>query len=304
MILGMAAMTVAVTGRCAFKQTRDPEPMLLSHEYLRETHLIGRRCREQMLDSEHCPALRDAPFIWVGHGTLRAPYRMVRLRSVHSHIIACVSGRGRTVIDGRLVDWNPGQVLLAPVGAYHAFEVAGQGPWTIAWVFFDDRESAPALRNRQTELVAADAGDFVATVRMLTREALGPAQPAALGALVTLLDTCARRLAGTDVGDRRLWRLWPKVEADLARRWTVPELARLACVSGEHLRRLCHRHHQRSPLAHVAQLRMRRAAILLRSSQEKMEDIARRSGYSSAYAFAAAFRRWSGIPPARFRRGT
>jgi AraC-like DNA-binding protein len=42
---------------------------------------------------------------------------------------------------------------------------------------------------------------------------------------------------------------------------------------------------------------------MLRSSPDKMEEIAHQAGYASVYSFSAAFRRWSGIPPARFRRG-
>jgi AraC-like DNA-binding protein len=277
-------------------------PIRTPPEYLRETHLIGRRCRERMLDSKDYPILRNAPFIWVGHSVLRSPYRMVRLRSVHSHIIASVAGRGRALVGGKVVEWKPGQVLLAPVGVHHAFESAGPEPWHIAWVFFDDRETAPALRMRQVELVDADAGDFVSVLHMLTREAAAAAQPAVMEALVTLLNTCARRLAGNETVDLRLWRLWVQVETDLAHGWTASELAGLANMSEEHLRRLCHKHYQRSPIDHLTHLRLRRAGTMLRSSPEKMEEISHQVGYASVYSFSAAFRRWSGIPPARFRR--
>lgn len=271
--------------------------------FFRETHLIGRRCREQPLASEHYPVLRNAPFIWVGYSVLRPPYRLVRLSSVHSHIVACVCGRGRTLIDGKVVDWKPGQVLLGPVGVHHAFEIAGSGPWIIAWVFFDDVAAAPVLRGGQAELIEADAGDFVATLRMLIREAAGAAQPAMMEALVSLLNTCSRRLAGADPVDQRLWRLWGQVEADLAHGWTATELARLACMSEEHLRRLCHKHYQRSPMDHLTHLRLRRAGLLLRSTPDKIEEIAYQAGYGSVYSFSTAFRRWSGVPPARYRRG-
>jgi len=40
-----------------------------------------------MLDSEHFPLLRKITFIWVGYNLLRAPYRMVRLRSCGSWIV-------------------------------------------------------------------------------------------------------------------------------------------------------------------------------------------------------------------------
>lgn len=285
-----------------FNRITDFLTMLRPTQFFRETHLIGRRCRERMLDSEHFPILRKAPFIWIGCSVLRAPYRMVRLNSVHSHIVAAVSGEGRTLIGGKAVDWKPGQVLLAPVGQHHAFEVTGDGPWTIVWVFYDDVVTAPVLPGSQPELIDADASDFAALVQVLTREALGAAQPSMLESLVSSLDISARRLAGSEPVDQRLWRLWEKVEGDLARDWTVPELARAVSMSEEHLRRLCHRSHQRSPMDHLTHLRMRRAGTMLRSSPAKLDEIALQVGYGTPYSFSVAFSRWSGVPPGRFRR--
>ncbi|MFT3780453.1 MAG: AraC family transcriptional regulator [Nibricoccus sp.] len=226
---------------------------------------------------------------------------MVRLRSGYSHVVAPSRGVGRTMIDGKSVDWHPGQVLLAPAGACHAFEIAGAGPWEIAWVFFDDREGAPVIPLTRAELVTADAGEFTLTLQMLTREAMGAAQPAAMQALISLLDTHARRLIGADRVDTRLWRLWTQVEAHLGHDWDSEKLAKLAMMSDEHLRRLCHRHYQRSPMNHLAHLRMHRAGQLLRTTPSKVETIAHRVGFSTVYAFSAAFKRWSGVPPSVFR---
>jgi len=274
--------------------------MLPALQHLRETHLIGPTSREWVLSSERFPQLQNGRFVWVGHGTLLAPYRMVRMQSVHAHVVACFGGRGRTLIDGRAVDWRPGQVLLAPRGACHAFEPASRGPWRIAWIFCDDRKGG-LLIDGSTRLIEADASGFVSTLQLLTREAAGEAEPAAMQALVTLLQTHTRRLTGDLVMDRRLVCLWERVEADLGHDWNCHALAGLAAMSEEHLRRLCHRHYRRSPMNYVAQLRLHRAGILLRASQEKVASVAQQVGFSSPYAFSAAFKRWSGVPPVQFR---
>lgn len=278
--------------------------MLRTRHFFRETHLIGPRCREHAIDEANFPVLRNAPFRWVGHSTLYPPYRMVRLASVHSHVVASISGRGRALVGGRSVEWKPGQVMLGPVGVHHAFETAGHGPWRIAWVFFHDRAQAPVLPGREPTLIDADAANFAATIQMLTREAAGPARQAVMESLVALLNVLARDLAGTRGNDLRLGRVWEQVELELARPWDVNALARLARTSAEHLRRLCHRQHQCSPMAHVTKLRLQRAGALLHSSPLSLDEIARQVGYSSPYAFSAAFRRWSGQSPGRYRRGT
>jgi AraC-like DNA-binding protein len=275
--------------------------MSSSLDYFRETHLIGRRCRERIIGSGHFPALRNAPFSWIGYSVLRSPYRMVRFRSTHSHIVASISGSGRALIDGKVVEWKPGQVLLGPVAVPHAFEIQGHGPWVIAWVFFDDTLRSPVLQGRQAELIEADATDFAAMIQMLLREAAGAAQPAMMTALATALNTYARRLAGNDQVDLRLWQLWEKVEADLSHPWAVAELARLAHMSEEHLRRLCHKHYQRSAMDHLTHLRLMRASTMLRVTRQKVDEIAQQVGYASMYSFSTAFRRWSGLAPTHFR---
>lgn len=276
--------------------------MSVADEYFRETHMIGPGCRERMLDCGQFPLLRNAPFIWVGKSELTAPYRMVRLRSVHSHIVVPLKGAGQVLIDGAVRDFSPGQVMLGPVGAHHAFGLAEGGSWTLAWVFYDDREAEPVLPQRRATLVEADGEDFAAALHMLLREASGAAEPSAMTALVTLLDVAARRLAGGDGVDPRLRRLWQEVEENLASDWSVRRMAARAAMSEEHLRRLCRHHYQESPASRLANLRMRRAATMLRSSPAKTEDIALRVGYASMYSFSVAFHRWSGLPPSEFRR--
>jgi AraC-like DNA-binding protein len=269
--------------------------------YDKEVFLIGPDCREQMMDSQHYPVLKNAPFIWLGHSVLYHPYRMVRPKSVHSHLIVSISGRGRTLIDGKLVEWKPGQVMLGPVGVHHAFEVDGDGPWEIAWVFFDDEADAPVLRGKSAQLIESESSGFVQTLKLLLRESAGDEQPAVMEALVTLLNTYARRMLGDDSVDPRLLSTWIKVEADLAYTWDIRTLSNMAHMSEEHFRRLCKKHYQRSPIEHLTHLRMRRAATMLKNTSEKLEEIARNIGYASMYSFSVAFKRWSGMPPRNFR---
>ncbi|MBC2606095.1 helix-turn-helix transcriptional regulator [Pelagicoccus albus] len=275
--------------------------MSAPNQFLSETHIIGPECRERALDNERFPILKNAPFIWVGYSVLKPPYRIVRLNSVHSHIIVSVSGKGRTLIDGQSVDWEPRQALLGPVGKHHGFEIAGSEPWTIAWIFFDDHPSSPALKGQKVELVDSPSNDFETTVSMLLHEASGPAQPNVMAALVTILDANARRLAGSEEVDQRLWKLWEKVESNLAYPWTTLEMSRSANMSEEHLRRLCQKDYQRSPMRHLTKLRMSRASVMLKSSTMSIEEIASKVGYASVYSFSAAFKRQTGYSPGKTR---
>jgi AraC-like DNA-binding protein len=226
---------------------------------------------------------------------------MVRLFSPFAQIAVCHKGRGRVLIDGRVVDWGPGKALLCPRHVMHAFEAEYAEPWHIAWVFYDDSKGPPLVRGDTARLVDANISPFVGTLRLLTREASGEADPAALQSLVSLLKIHTMRLGdGTSI-DERLVRLWGVVESNLGRDWSFVSLARAAGMSSEHLRRLCARDYGCTPMKRVLELRLHRACVLLRESSAKIEVISEQLGFSSVYYFSAAFKEWSGLPPGRFR---
>jgi AraC-like DNA-binding protein len=56
-----------------------------------------------------------------------------------------------------------------------------------------------------------------------------------------------------------------------------------------------------SPIAYLLERRMSKAARLLKNTQDSLRTIAKRVGYGSEATFGAAFKRWSGISPGRYR---
>ena len=276
--------------------------MLEIHQSLRNTHLIGARCRESIVSHERCPIIRTFYIENLGHSEIRPPYRMVRVDPTYSHIVACFGGRGRTLIEGRWQSWGAGEVLLAPPHALYAFEADKEEPWKIAWLFYEQPPgTVPVVAYQEPILIKANVASFVAVLQAFCREVGGEAERSVIQSLAALIDLYARRFAGSIAANERIWGLWGRVEADLARNWTNAELARHAAMSEEHLRRLCRRQYGRTPMAHVQHLRMLRACALLRMLPGKLETISAMVGYSSMFAFSAAFKRWAGVPPSAYR---
>ena len=138
-------------------------------------------------------------------------------------------------------------------------------------------------------------------IQGLYREFVGAGDAIVMHHWAELLHLQVKRMTQPWHRQHRLWRLWEAVDADLARPWTVRELATLACMSGEYLRTLCHRHLGRAPGQHVAYLRMQRAAALLKTTDWTIEAIAHTVGYDNPFAFSTAFRRWMHLPPSAYR---
>ena len=109
-------------------------------------------------------------------------------------------------------------------------------------------------------------------------------------------------------GSQRSWRVVAEAERFLAAHHheaiNVAELARDLGMAYSHFRRLFRKQTGYAPWQYVVRLRLARARRLLASSGEtKLEDIAGKLGFSSAFHFSAAFKQAHGKSPDQWRRG-
>lgn len=251
------------------------------------------------------PQLAAGGFAAIGLAEMAPNRRTERPAIPRSLLVASLQGRGRVRIGDDFVEWPAQRVLLLPRGSCPVFEASGFVPWTLAWAACRDTTGTPAIAGHQPRLGEGDGSTCAQVLTLLLRESSGERDGPTLQTLVALLHTHVQRLVGQPATDPRLARLWEAVAANLAHPWDIVRLARHAHLSAEQLRRLCHRHHRRSPMAHVRDLRMRHASALLRASDCGVEEVAYRAGFASLYSFSAAFKRWSGVSPAHYRvRGT
>jgi AraC-like DNA-binding protein len=93
------------------------------------------------------------------------------------------------------------------------------------------------------------------------------------------------------------------VHDEPGRDWSLERLAAAVHVSRATLSRRFTDLVGQSPMAYLAQWRLACAADLLSVSSDSVEQIARRVGYTSPFAFSAAFRREYGRSPRAFRSG-
>ena len=89
---------------------------------------------------------------------------------------------------------------------------------------------------------------------------------------------------------------------DPAHRWTVAELAAASGLSRAPFAKRFTALVGQPPLAYLTWWRMTTAARLLHTTDAPLATIARQVGYSSEFAFAAAFKRAHGTAPGRYRR--
>lgn len=102
--------------------------------------------------------------------------------------------------------------------------------------------------------------------------------------------------------DPRLGPALSAMHADAGRAWTVPDLAALSGLSRAAFARIFQLALGSTPMQYLTEWRMTLARDYLRAGELTLAEIGSRTGYSSPYAFASAFRRYNGAPPAQWRQ--
>ena len=275
-------------------------------EKISERHIVGRRSREWLVGPGEAPALAARHVEWAGLSELEEPYEIVRHAPPFGHVLGCLEGEGEIWQGGEWRTARAGIVFVNPPGRAEALRVARGKRWKICWAhvgaaffaadrgaggeaYFAERDARPlwhALEGLRLCVQAqgqADARDELAD------------------AWSELVAAHARRLMTQGRPERRLTRLWEEVAKAPAAEWSVERLGALAGMSREHLRRESIRETGRTPMEQVTRLRMRRAADLLRLTNETLEVIAEAVGYGNAFVFSNAFTRVTGVRPGAYR---
>lgn len=264
-------------------------------------HTVGPGTREWIVSPATCPPLHEHGIRLVGRSAAAPGFRFVRSRADMGQVLACIAGEGAVLIGDQWQRCAAGMAYLTPPGAGHAYHALAGEPWRVCWAMFQVGGASPLRRVSQPRLVQFDAHPLNVLIQELYRESVGPADLTMMRQWVGLIHRHADRACGPEDHRARLLPIWEAVDADLARPWTLTDLARLASMSREHLRRLCRRQHGRSPMRCVADLRLRRAASLLLTAPWTVEAIAHAVGYDNAFAFSTAFKRRFGASPSRYR---
>jgi len=109
-------------------------------------------------------------------------------------------------------------------------------------------------------------------------------------------------LAG--LSDPALAQTLREIHVDVARRWTVEQLARTAGMSRAVFAERFARRIGMPPMQYLLEWRIALAKDMLRREQLSLAEVAERVGYQSASAFSTAFTRLNGRSPGEFARST
>lgn len=272
------------------------------HLDLTETTVDGPGSRLWSLSRDDCPELAVHRIKRLGLADAAVAYRRVRVRPTGSFVMVCLDGRGQVLLDGRWQSSRAGVACLAPPRVLNAFHAIPGTRWRFAWIRYDEPEHVRPLVSAASPVrVRCDAESLWRIVSGLRAQWEGSRDPRLLHHWIELAHGEAKRIAQPWQVDERLWGVWDEVVRDLAADWTLDVLAERFHTSKEQFRRVCLKELGRSPMQHLASLRIERAQHLLTSTDDKVESIARQVGFDDASVFSRAFKRWVGRSPKSYR---
>ena len=258
--------------------------------------------RDWLQDAPVCPLLAQHQIIHVGIMEARSPFEIVRTDQSGTFMMACLSGEGSILVDGSWKSVKAGEACLLPPFVANALKCVGNKAWAFCWVrYLESKETAPIVSSISPVRGEYNSSPLNFAIEGLFAECGVKGSVALEHQWVELIHQYVIRFAQPHQADDRLWKLWQRVEAQLNYPWSLAEMAELACVSGEHLRRLCKKALGRSPMQQLTFLRMQRASQLLSETDEKIETVARMTGYKNAFHFSNVFVDWVGVRPSEFR---
>jgi len=217
-----------------------------------------------------------------------------------SHLLA---GRGRFIADGRERELLPGDAVLISPGKHHWYGSAPDAPYVEDSLCFCGRIPDALLK---AGLLRSGVIRLGRTRRLLPilRRLQEPGNANWLDSDLMLLQLLRDKFCGA--ADPETSPLEPllKTIRDSPQNywWRVDEMAELCGVSPSQLRRNFLRHTGMRPKTYVEQFKLRRAAEILLSGDERVADVAARFGYMDYCHFSRRFKLLFGASPDRYRQ--
>jgi AraC-like DNA-binding protein len=272
---------------------------------IRGTGIIGPKCRETFMPLLEGGPLSKLGVRLAGVSELRGEYCMHRPRSSLSVLVGTLAGKGLLHTERGQQILKSGDLLVAPKGVHHRYETMRGQPWKIVWFNVGCEIPFDRVRVLKADYLASMAKDFL-DVKAEASAGFFLSAEARMGKENYLAVLLQRILHYEKRGlqvlhEARLQVLWRSVTNDLARKWRLLELARIAGYSPEHLNRICNQRYGVSAMNYLTRLRMQQAAQLLGQGTHKILSIADQCGYENPFAFSVAFKRCFGVPPRQFR---
>lgn len=236
----------------------------------------------------------------------------------HSELVHVLRGHGDLVMRGGVVHGQPGDTLYTPRGMPHRDDFSGDSPYEVYLVHFEWEGEGDLLRHCSPSQLAAVTpavkakvrDDFSQLHRDFQRHGPMSRELTSLRLLQIILTLAGAAWGAGEMeeggSNRRRW-IMNEARAQIQRRYHEPlsleMLAEALNVSAYHLSHVFSAESGFTLSSHLTNVRMERAAELLREGRLGVAEVARAVGYRDPLYFSRVFKMHHGQTPSAFRAG-
>ncbi len=244
-----------------------------------------------------------------------ASYTTWRSRGTNDWLlIFTLSGRGLIATDGEPWTVGSGEAVLYQPGTPQSYGTdPDAGRWKFLWSHFHLQREWGAWLNWSEKVkglrcVQVNRRDQVTRIATALRETVVHHRQRIPGSQALAVNALERALIllhiaeGSHQIDERVRRAVDILASEPDRPFSMAELARRCAISSSRLAHLFSEQIGRSPQQYHEEVRLQRAAQLLRSTVFSIQEIAAHSGYEDPFYFSNRFRKAFGKSPSAFRR--
>lgn len=265
---------------------------------------LAETCKERFLTVEDIPEMKRSGVFMGGLAKLYDQYQVER-ESVHVHtLIFTQEGGGILTTSDFVQAINPYTLVVLPAGRPFRFELDPQhNYWKMAWMLVPDSEQWQHIADLGQSIVPfSECEQMWSLMNLVYFEIGGRAsyQKLLMSEIVRMLTGFEPKSTSTTA---RVQALYNEIESSLHLPWTVAGMAEQVFVSEEQLNRVTKSLFNVSPRSKLIQLRMEKAASLLKQQEWSISMISHRLGYKDPYNFSHRFKKHFGLSPSQYRKG-
>jgi AraC-like DNA-binding protein len=249
----------------------------------------------------------------MGYYSRAASHHVQRMQGAPEHIIFyCMDGKGWVETKRGYFKVGPNQAFVLPSNEQHQYGADPEDPWSIYWIMFsgklcEDLSGMSAFRHYfkpqallqpekyidlyEAMFSALSEGYSINNLRFANMNLL----------LIAMLFAQQDMDRHRKIKDTAVKKVVDFMKANIGRKLTINQLARIAAYSPSHLYNLFRAHTGHSPLDYFIHLKMQCACKYLNNTDLRIKEIAPLVGYEDQYLFTRIFTKIMGTSPQKYR---
>ena len=223
-----------------------------------------------------------------------------------------LEGEGELTVGGRIYHPKAGQLFLMPAGVLQSYRASGGHPYYKYWCHFQAKVGSRNLFDLIQTPLCVTVGDsarlnglfhsLLESMALETYTSRLYARCLVMEILALYLDAAEDIACPKDAAAEKLSTITEYVNMHLSEEITLETLAALVHFHPNYFIRFFKQNLGVSPMQYVSRARIDHAKTLLKTTNEKIADIAASAGFHDLFYFSQRFKEQTGFSPSDYRK--